>query len=773
MKNLVLKNNYRKAFFLGFLTAFCIILPYLIVDKGFFLYAGDYNSQQIPFYMYMNRMIKSGNLNWGWAVDLGSSLVNSFSFYVLGSPFFWISCLFPYKTIPYIMPWLLMLKFAVSNLGAFVYLKRYAKNDNYALTGRLLYTFSGFSVYNIFFNHFIESVVFFPWMLWALDEYMYNKTKGVFPLFVAINLVNNYFFFIGQVVFLCIYFFCKVYTKEYNFKKKSFIILCFESVLGCLMGIILFIPSAFSILNNPRVLNGLSGFGLWMYDSIQQYFAIFSSAFLPPDIPYSPAVFGDAITKWTSMSAFVAFGGMFGFFVFSKYRRNSAFYKTFVVCIVFAFVPVLNSMFYRFNSSYYARWYYMPLLMLAAMNMQSFEESSERIIAALKTTGKFTALFLIFLVTPVKNDDIWKIGLGDHPVLLRLYLLIAFLNIYTLYMTAKTYKGSAVYTKQLLSGTLYMIMLFSVVHVGITKMPQWEYNTLYKQQNYDIIYSKEFSFLSEDFNSRIDSFNCYDNVGLFINTPCIQFFNSTVSPAIMEFYPQVGVKRDVSSKPDHNLYGLRSLLSVEYILMPDHEEDNFINSTGEYSGYVKHSENHPYTVYKNLNYIPMGFCYDKYISYDVLENIPVGNRSKVLLKAIAVEKETVDKYGIDITHLTQKEIDDYSFDSFEKSVNDRKAMSSHFFKMTKDGFNCKIKQDKDNLVFFSVPYEKGFSATVNGEKTEIIKVNYGLCAVFAPEGENEINFVYRTPGLLAGGVITRTGWTVWLGYLYMIKRKRI
>ena len=32
---------------------------------------------------------------------------------------------------------------------------------------------------------------------------------------------------------------------------------------------------------------------------------------------------------------------------------------------MFALVPILNSAFYALNSSYYARWYYMPVLVLA------------------------------------------------------------------------------------------------------------------------------------------------------------------------------------------------------------------------------------------------------------------------------------------------------------------------------------------------------------------------------------------------------------------------
>ena len=36
-----------------------------------------------------------------------------------------------------------------------------------------------------------------------------------------------------------------------------------------------------------------------------------------------------------------------------------------------ALVPVLNSAFYALNSSYDARWYYMPILIMCAATMQA------------------------------------------------------------------------------------------------------------------------------------------------------------------------------------------------------------------------------------------------------------------------------------------------------------------------------------------------------------------------------------------------------------------
>ncbi|MBQ5326784.1 MAG: YfhO family protein [Oscillospiraceae bacterium] len=769
MKEYINRHPFQKAFFLGFLTAFCLFIPYLVVDKGFFTYAGDFNSQQIPFYMYMNKMVKSGSLGWGWAIDLGSSVVNSFSFYLLGSPFFWLSCLFPYKAVPYIMPYLLMLKFAVGNMGAFGYLRRYAKNDNYAMIGAAMYTFSGFSIYNIFFNHFIESVVFFPYLLWALDEFVYNKRKGVFPLIVALNLVNNYFFFIGQVVFLFIYFGCKIRTKEYRISKKEFFNLAFESLTGCFMGIILFIPSVVSVMKNPRVTSALEGFGIWLYSNVQQYFAILSSALLPPDPPYLPSLFTEGAIKWTSMSAFMALGGIFGLFVFTRYRKRSSFYKVFIISIVCAFIPVLNSMFYAFNSSYYARWYYMPLLMLAAMNMQSFAMEKQQIYHGLKYTAVLTAVLLPFALTPVMKDERLSIGLADQPAIFWMNIIIAFLSLYLAYFIVSCYQDSK-YTQRLLQGLLTVTMLYGTLHMGLTKMPQWQADHLYKPQNYDILDS--FAFDDEMKNYRMDTYNCYDNLGLFTSVPCVQFFNSTVSPSIMEFYPAVGVKRDVSSKPGRNMYALRSLLSVKYLVMPNWEISNFEQEADLY-GYELISSEYPYNIYRNTNFISMGFAYDKYVTYSDLESINAYDRSNILIRALATSEEMIEKYGLPLKKADEEDIYDYSYSTFLTDVMKRKNMSSYHFEMTNSGFECRIILNQPNLVYFSLPYDDGFTAYVNGEEAEIEKVNYAMSAVYVPAGDNEIVFSYKTPYLSTGIMLTAAGWLVYSIYIaYNYKNKK-
>ena len=82
-------------------------------------------------------------------------------------------------------------------------------------------------------------------------------------------------------------------------------------------------------------------------------------------------------------------------------------------------------------------------------------------------------------------------------------------------------------------------------------------------------------------------------------------------------------------------------------------------------------------------------------------------------------------------------------------------MACDTFQYTNTGFTATISTEKDVPVFFSIPYESGWTAYVNGEKADIERVNVGFMAIRVNAGTNvEIEFVYETPGLLLGGLIT-------------------
>lgn len=70
-------------------------------------------------------------------------------------------------------------------------------------------------------------------------------------------------------------------------------------------------------------------------------------------------------------------------------------------------------------------------------------------------------------------------------------------------------------------------------------------------------------------------------------------------------------------------------------------------------------------------------------------------------------------------------------------------------------------------MFFSVPYDEGWSATVNGQPAQIEKVDIGFMAVRAPAGDSTIRFTYRTPGLGVGLLASGISLAVLAGYLLL------
>ena len=763
------------------LTAAIFFLPFYILDGGFFHYAGDFNSQQISFYRYMNGFVKGAGYpdsafagaprnTFSWATDLGSGVMNAYSFYLYGSPFFWLSVLLPQSWLPYMMVPLLVLKFGVAGGGAFLYLRRYVKNENYAVLGACLYALSGFAVYNVFFNHFVDVVALFPYLLWALDEAIYEDRHGLFAFWVAVNLLNNYFFFVGQVIFLCIYFVCKLTAKDFRLTGRKFGHLLWESVLGVAMGCLLLFPAVLSLLQNPRTIDLSSGWGFLTYAKVQQYLAILLSWILPPDSPYLTSVWSEGVIKWTSMTAYLPLCSLAGAMAYWRSRKADSKKRIVAVCAVCALVPVLNSAFYALNSSYYARWYYMPTLILAAMTVNALEDPDVDLDAPARGIGWIMLATLVFAVVPVRDDttETWSFGVLKNPGQFFVVLGFGLLGLMLYRYLCGIWRQNSRFAQRMTAAVLVFACVFSMVHIGIGKFGQWHTDSDLVEQDTNALQLK--NDLPEG-DYRIDTYKIHDNIGMWLDKSCLQYFGSTAAPSILSFYPGLGVKRDVRSEPEITNYALRGLLSVEYLITTPEKRESFEDEAD--AGWTYLADVDGYTLYHNDNYVPMGFTYDYYVTKATYEASVKTLRSNLLMRALVLEDEDVKAYGQYLTELSEDMLNDLYYDSYTQDCADRRSHSCSVFQMNNAGFHAEITLDKPNLVFFSVPYDDGFTAYVNGEKTDILQVDEGLMAVLCPAGASSIDFVYQAAGLSASRVVTAVAIPVWVVYVaYFVRRKR-
>lgn len=756
------QNSYLRVFFSAFLMFSLIVLPIVIYNHGYMIYYGDFNQQQLPFISHMINAVKNGNFLWDWSTDLGSDFINSYSFYLLGSPFFWISALFPEKYALYTVPWIMALKYAFAALTSYAYIKRFVKNDSSAVIGCFLYAFSGFQAYNIFFNHFHDTTALFPLMLIAMEEHVTARRRGIFALTCTLMALTSYFFFAGQAVFLILYFILRSRCSDFKVTRSVFLSLFAEAVLGTAMSSVILVPAALSVLNNYRVSEHLSGMDMLSYSDRTRVWRIVQSFFMIPDSPARPNLFSEGTSKWSSIAGYLPMFSMTCVLSFMRYKPDSWPSRIIRICMICAFIPVLNSAFYMFNSEYYARWFYMPVLIMALVTAQVFEQDDINPRSGFRVCAMVLAAFMIISLLPGEKDGetVWP-AFGKF----RAYFYIS-AGISVLLLAACGYlfrckNSGKPYVKKGIVFTIAaaFISTSSVFYFGIYGGP---YPDRYIASS---INDTSYSAISQDDEFfRTDISESCDNYPMFWGYPSVRCFQSTVSPSIMEFYSSLGITRDVASRADTSLYALRGLLSVKYCFSKyeygTQNEEKELHMTG----FEKISDGDNYAVYENSEFIPMGFTYTTYITEEEFEKIPDTLKSNALMHSILISEEQTEKFGSILKENDLKPAN-LTVKTYLEDCKARRDSACYNFTESTSGFSAEISCETASVVFFSVPYDKGFTAYVNGKKTEIEKVDNGFMAVTVPEGCSEIVFTYFTYGLREGIIITASAALLYIFYL--------
>ncbi len=769
------KTSYLKVFIAAFFTFALMILPMVIYNRGYLVYYGDFNSQQLPFMKHMHDMISDGQFMWDWGTDLGSDFITSYSFYLLGSPFFWISSLFSSDAVLYTVPWILALKYAAAALTSYAYIRRFVKRDSSAVIGGLLYAFSGFQAYNIFFNHFHDTTALFPLMLIAMEEHITGKKRGLFAVTVALMAFTNYFFFAGQAVFLVIYFIIRSRCSDFRVTPAKFLSLFGEAVIGTCGAAVILVPSALSVLGNTRVSEHLYGMDMLVYSDRTRIPRIIQSFFMIPDSPARPNLFSEGRSKWSSIAGYLPMFSMTCVISFLKFRPDSWKSKLVKLCILCAFVPVLNSAFYMFNAEYYARWYYMPVLIMALITAEMFERPDVIPDSGFRVcTAALAAAAVISFLPDKKDDEVVWMAFGSHREYLYISLGLSALLLAACAFVFHCKKKGRPYIKKGIAFTLVSCLAAtaSVFYFGIYEGP---YPDRYIAASINDTSSEVISGDSSFFRTDISE-GC-DNYPMFWGYPSMRCFQSTVSPSILDFYNSAGITRDVASCAETKYYAFRGLLSVKYYFSQHEHESTEEIEKPDMPGFEKISDGDHFTVYENTAFIPMGFSYDTYMTEENFEQISKDKKSNALLDSVLLTDEQAERLG---GILEKKELKTgYLTDNAYLQECERKRNSSCTdFSKSSEGFEASFSAKKETLVFFSVPYDKGFKAYVNGTETDIENVNNGFMAVRVPAGESRIRFDYRTYGLDAGIKVSLAAAAVFPVYLvfclvmYIAARKR-
>ena len=771
--------QYIMLFVGGALLYLAAVLPFLIYHGGIFFYYGDYNVQQVPFYILAHRAVRNGQFFWNPYIDLGSSMGGSLSFYLWGSPFFWLTIPFKESSVPYLLPFVMSLRYGTAMVTSYAWIRRQVRSDFRAVIGSFLYTFSGFQACNIVFQHFHDATAFFPLYLLTFDNAVQKHRTTGFTLMTAVMSIINYYFFFGQVIFILIYYIVRYCPSREPGKIANEVFhLIISGALGLLLAAFFLVQSVSGISGNSRLDNYINGYGLFAYEEGKTPLAIVKALFMVPDIIAKPTLFSGEQVKNGSLAAYLPCFSMAGVIAYCRIFRKSWKKRMIFVCGVIAFVPVFNSVFSAFNDSYYARWFYMPILIMAAMTAGVIQTGRKaELVSAAKVTLLITLCIMLSAFVPTLSKGRLKwMSICDNMDLLIIEIAATAVQLLILLFLIMALPGITPLRKfkkpVFLAATILCCFVTNVAVlyngnslIARTGGVKWRKQMLETRP--------ELRDTSTFF--RVETDGTSTNYEMVWGYPTIHCFESTVNPSIFTFYRKIGMIRSVESTLPVDRVGARSLLSTRYYIENSLVKPaETIEDKGGLVGYEQVDANNGYRIFENNNYIPMGFTFDSYIRDDDYSAMKKGEMTdRLLVKDIILTEEQCAKYGKYMQEDDHAGEEVMSEEDFARHCRNRAACACSEFEFTTSGFRAVSDIEKENLVFFSVPYDPGFTARVDGEEVVIEKVDGGLMAIPVPAGEHNIEFTYFPAGLKVCSIISMlTAAVIIVGVIWKNVRSR-
>lgn len=760
-----------EAFLLNFTIAFLALLPFLIRDGGTFSLSNDFAAQTVPFYMIMDKAIHNGQFLWNWGIDLGGNFLECFAFYNLGSPFTWITFLFPYNVTPYLIPWLMMLKFAVSGATSAVYIKRHVKNGKAIIVGELLYSFSGAILCNLVF-HFQDAFAFYPLMLVGMESLVEDKKRGKLALACLLCVLTNYVLFITSAFFVIIvyvfeYFIPAIKEKNYSRAYKTAGLCMIEGILGTMSGAILLIPAVVNMLGNTRAENKITG-NSWFSVSTEEILRLFKALLFPTE------PMNDSFTlrehDWSSVGAYLPLFGIVLVLLYLLKDRKTWLSKAILFCIAIDLIPLLNRAFLLFSAGLYHRWFYAAVLLISLASALVVEKSSEyeQYKKAVGITLGGILFYLLMITVVVWDAD--NTNLIYRPKMFAVNLCMALGGFVITYALLKKKMLCTKPTVALLSAACVCLTAFAVYSYQhshrIQTLVDFRENGTYSKNVVayltEITKELEPNILPYRYDMDEGIGYTYYNLAMTEMLPSVNSFSSTVDNSITEFYSQLDAERSTMTKDGPT--GTNQLLGARYVVTLQEQSEQkplqTIRTSGGLTAYV----------YEDSLALPIGYTYDCYITRSEFETLDREIRALTMLKTLVVRDEDEALVSRILEHQSLDGCAELTEENMENVVRPHLSESSKNFEVATNMFKTSLTSDGSKYAFFSVPYSKYWHVTVNGSPEAVLNIN-GLMAVQVGKGTNEIIFKYEYTPFTIGIVISLISLVLLTLYVSVTKKK--
>lgn len=737
------------------------ILPCLW-QYGYFLIATDFAAQEIPFIVETKRMLSSGIPFWSWNHYIGDNFIGCYSFYTLTSPFVWFCCLFPYDQILMGITIALFLKMLCTGWFSYFYFRKMNLTADLSVIGGLMYAFSSWSISNLFYYHFLEPMMCFPVFLIGIELFLRKEKYGEIYLILSTFLIAfiNFYFLPCSVIGGCLYALMRVSSNEINFGLKRFVEAGIYLAFGILLASFVLFPTIIHLQGNERIGMNFGIDEIGFYNIIERVRSLFAPKLLEEPNELLKG------TGWNSNAAHIpVIGVMLSSLYCIKNHRNWLTYL--IISSILLYITPLNGIFSFFTNPIYSRWAYVLTLFIILGSLKFLAENSNvpGHVVIYYSILSFVVIALSYGINYFSGKSTPTIiGLLSNILILSVF----FFNLLLLLIYYKHQTIHRLFICVCLSTIVYMpLRLYMRTDAFFKFNPQHGLSGYINRYILDNKLQRENGeyFFRTDFVTRKN--NIYQNLPLLLNRPGVSSFSSVInsqSKKLLSIADSTHFFAGNQFNLSKDVIAFDALCSVKKIIV---YHDPLQVAVSRNKDVLLLDSNSRLSIYDNQNFIPMGFTYDSYIDRCDLESYAKENPdSNIMLQMLAnIAIDTNDIENIDKLMKNGTIANNLRLDSL---VKERKSNICDKFCGDTHGFTAEVDMKRTNLLFFSIPYDKGFTATVDGSETRIYQANIGLSAIIVNKGKHLIRFEYFPRGLKEGCIISLC-LLVLLSFFYLIR----
>lgn len=712
--------------------------------------------------VYMARIIADGRWSdWAFEIGLGSptALMGADLFMVLNT-LGGVDNVLPWRI------WVYLLKIALGGTAFFMLVRYVVTRWEAAVISALAYSFCGYVVINGQWDGEATAFVFFPLVLWAAFRAMVQGKFTAFPVAVAVALMSGVFF-VGMGVFLSLtgLAFIACARQPRAMLRLWLLRMLPLAAIGYLLAAPQLLPVILQVLDSSRVGGGDALF----QKMLKQTFSLNEGSLILAEIGglFHKDIFGIG-------SAYKGYWNYLegpGFFVgvalllltpqllAGSTRERKVFWLTVGVVAAYFVFPVFRYAAMGFAVPYFrvsTLWVSLLLLLLAARAVDHVLQHGISVRMLVAGAGGYGLLLGAVALGSV-SDAV------SVPHVSKI-LSLAVLSCLVLWLAQR----------RLLSARALPLVLLSLVAIEAVLIARPSFvqgrilvTASIDRQIYNDGTQEALQAIRRQDSGWFRVEKTYNTVSLaeamsqnYMGVKAYSFN----SRGLVDFYTGMGLIPASSKGQAVNYtnwlpnagarYALNSVLGVKYIIARE---------PLQWPGFTAVSQSPGQMIYLNQLALPLGIVQTRQVTQATLSRLSLlaaaeadSLRDLALVNAVVVPDLTAGQNEVltyeDVLRLKTAPLEG----SYLKPARDLQTTGLQIQTFSNDHISGTVSPRQAGMLVFSIPFNQGWSLTVDGQATPLVRANFGMLAAPVQAGTHKVVLDFKLPGRRAG---------IWIGAL--------